>query len=254
MRVLMIICLMFSGQSIARDMEAVTSWYQQVALSTLVDGMISRVNSTVGEKVSRGTILIELDQRAYTSRLAAAESRLEAATQQNAEAKRELDRSLELYDRTLLSDHERKQAEIEAASADATYREADAELAKIRLHIDYSRITAPFDGIVEDIYVQPGQAIINRQQAQPLLSLCYTKKMKVVAKVSAQEADELKPGVPVQIGLRGQWLDGEISRLGLKPVAEDANGPRYLLEASFQPPESVLIRAGEKAVLRIPDE
>jgi RND family efflux transporter MFP subunit len=235
-------------------MEAVTSWYQQVALSTLVDGMISRVNSTVGEKVSRGTILIELDQRAYTSRLAAAESRLEAATQQNAEAKRELDRSLELYDRTLLSDHERKQAEIEAPSADATYREADAELAKIRLHIDYSRITAPFDGIVEDIYVQPGQAIINRQQAQPLLSLCYTKKMKVVANVSAQEADELKPGVPVQIGLRGQWLDGEISRLGFKPVAEDADGPRYLLEASFQPPESVLIRAGEKAVLRIPDE
>ncbi|RLW68432.1 MAG: hypothetical protein B6D71_13845, partial [gamma proteobacterium symbiont of Stewartia floridana] len=141
MRVLMLICLLYSGQSLALDLEAVTSWYQQVELSTTVDGMVSRVNAGEGEKVSRGTILIELDQRAYTSRLAAAESRLEAATQQNAEAKRELDRSLELYDRTLLSDHERKQAEIEAAESDAAYREADAQLAKVRLDIDYSRIT-----------------------------------------------------------------------------------------------------------------
>ncbi|MCG7896308.1 MAG: efflux RND transporter periplasmic adaptor subunit [Candidatus Thiodiazotropha taylori] len=254
MRVLMLICLLYSGQSLALDLEAVTSWYQQVELSTTVDGMVSRVNAGEGEKVSRGTILIELDQRAYTSRLAAAESRLEAATQQNAEAKRELDRSLELYDRTLLSDHERKQAEIEAAESDAAYREADAQLAKVRLDIDYSRITAPFDGIVEEVYVQPGQAVINRQQAQPLLNLCHTGRMKVTTDVTAQQADKLKPGIGVQIGLRGQWLNGEISRVGLKPVAEDANGARYLLEATFQPPEAAVVRAGEKAVLRIADE
>ncbi|MEJ2619479.1 MAG: efflux RND transporter periplasmic adaptor subunit [Candidatus Thiodiazotropha sp.] len=250
----MIICLLFSGQSVALDLQAVTNWHQMVELSTSVNGMVSRVNAAVGERVSRGTILLELDQRAYTSRLAAAESRLEATTQQNAEAKRELDRSLELYDRTLLSDHERKQAEIVAAEADAAYREADAELAKVRLLIDYSRITAPFDGIIEEIHVQPGQAVINRQQAQPLLTLCRTERMKVVTDVTAQQAETLKSGMAVQIGVRGQWLKGEISRSGLVPVAEDANGPRYRLEASFQPPEGTLIRAGEKAVLRIADE
>jgi multidrug efflux system membrane fusion protein len=239
---------------VALDLQAVTSWYQVVELSTSVNGMVSRVNTAVGERVSRGTILLELDQRAYTSRLAAAESRLEATTQQNAEAKRELDRSLELYDRTLLSDHERKQAEIEAAEADAAYREADAELAKVRLLIDYSRITAPFDGIVAAIHVQPGQAVINRQQAQPLLTLCHAEQMKVVTDVTAQQAEALKPGTAVQVGVRGQWLKGEISLLGLVPVAEDANGPRYRLEASFQPPVETLIRAGEKAVMRIADE
>ncbi|MES9927853.1 MAG: biotin/lipoyl-binding protein, partial [Candidatus Thiodiazotropha sp. 6PDIVS] len=69
----MIFCLLFSGQSIAQDLEAVTDWYQQVELSTLVDGMVSRVNGIEGEAVSRGTILIELDQRGFKSQLAAAE-------------------------------------------------------------------------------------------------------------------------------------------------------------------------------------
>ncbi|MES9861626.1 MAG: efflux RND transporter periplasmic adaptor subunit [Candidatus Thiodiazotropha sp. LLP2] len=250
----MIFCLLVSGQSIAQDLEAVTDWYQQVELSTLVNGMVSRVNGIEGEAVSRGTILIELDQRGFKSQLAAAESRLEATTQQNAEAKRELDRALELYDRTLLSDHERKQAEIEAAMSDAAYREAEAQLVKIRLQREYSKITAPFDGVVEKIYVQPGQAVINRDSAVPLLHFCDTSRMKAVTDIDARGAVKLKPGTAVQIGVRGKWLKGEISRLGLKPVSEDANGARYPLEASFQIPESTLIRAGEKAVLRISDE
>ncbi|MES9941957.1 MAG: efflux RND transporter periplasmic adaptor subunit [Candidatus Thiodiazotropha sp. 6PLUC2] len=250
----MIFCLLISGQSMAQDFEAVTDWYQRVELSTFVDGMVSRVNGNEGEAVSRGTILIELDQRAYKSELAAAESRFEATVQQNAEAKRELDRALELYDRTLLSDHERKQAEIEAAMSDAAYREADAQLMKIRLQREYSKITAPFDGVVERVYVQPGQAVVNRDKAVPLLLFCDTTRMKAVTDIDARDADKLKSGTAVQIGVRGSWLKGEISRLGLEPVSEDANGARYPLEATFQVPESTLIRAGEKAVLRIADE
>jgi membrane fusion protein, multidrug efflux system len=254
MRLLMIFCLLISGQAMAQDLEAVTGWYQQIELSTVVDGMVSRINVSEGDVVTQGTLLVEFDQRAHKTQLAAAESRLKAASLQNAEAKRELDRDLELYDRTLLSDHERKQAEIETAKADALLRGAEAELVEIRLQREYSRITAPFDGIVESIYVQPGQAVINREKAIPLLNLCDSKTMKVMADIDARGADKLKPGTAVQIGVRGTWLKGEVSRLGLVPVSEDANGARYALEASFHPPEAVLIRAGEKAVLRIEDE
>lgn len=250
----MIFCLLISGQTMARDLEAVTAWYQQVELSTLVDGMVSRVNASEGDIVTQGTLLVEFDQRALKSRFAAAESALKAASLQHAEAKRELDRALELYDRTLLSDHERKQAEIETAKADALLREAEAEMVEIRLQREYSHITAPFDGIVESIYVQPGQAVINREKAVPLLNLCGLGTMRVVADIDARGADKLKPGAAVQIGVRGTWLKGAVSRLGLVPVSEDANGSRYALEASFQPPDTILIRAGERAVLRIEDE
>ncbi|MET0050786.1 MAG: efflux RND transporter periplasmic adaptor subunit [Candidatus Thiodiazotropha sp.] len=254
MKGLLIICLLFSGQLVARDLEAVTDWVQRVELSTPVSGMIGHVNVNVGDRVTRGTVLIELDQRLFQARLAAAESRVEATSQEKDESRRELDRSLELYDRTLLSDHERKLAEIEAARTDAAFRKADAELAKVRLDREYSRIAAPFDGIVEQVFVQSGQAVINRIQATPLLSLCETGRMKVVSRIDEKGAAELKTGAPVQVGVRGQWLDGQLSMIGLQPVERDVNGASYTLEAQFDLPEDLMLRAGEKAMLRLQDE
>ncbi|MEW8505997.1 MAG: efflux RND transporter periplasmic adaptor subunit [Candidatus Thiodiazotropha sp.] len=254
MRLLLVICLLFSGELIARDLEALTDWNNRLALTTLVNGMVARINVDVGSAVKRGEVLVELDQRRYKSRLAAAESRLEAASQQNEEAKRELDRALELYDRTLLSDHERKQAEIAAATSDASYREAEAKLIAIRLQREYSRIAAPFDGIVEAIHVHPGQAVINRQTAMPILSLIDNSRMKAVAEVDAATAVTLRPGMGVKIGVRGEWMDGTIHLLGMHPLTRDSGGSRYRLEALFSPTEEMAIRAGEKAVVRLNDE
>jgi multidrug efflux system membrane fusion protein len=249
-----IVCLLFSGQLAARDLEAITEWYNKVELSTLVSGMVGRINVDEGASVKRGEVLLELDQRRYQSRLAAAESRLEATSQQNEEVKRELDRSLELYDRTLLSDHERKQAEIAAAASDAAYREAEAKLVKIRLQREYSRIAAPFDGVVASIRVQPGQAVINRYSVTPLMTLIDNSRMKAVTGVDERTLNGLKQGMDVQVGVQGQWFDGTIRRLGLLPMVGDSNGSRYQLEVVFSPSKDRVIRAGEKAVVRLKNE
>jgi multidrug efflux system membrane fusion protein len=247
----MIVCLLFSGQLLAQDLEAWTDWNNRVELSTPVSGMVSRINVQPGGAVKRGEVLLELDQRGYQSRLAAVESRMEAASQQHQEAKRELDRALELYDRTLLSDHERKQAEIAAAVSDAAYREAEAKLVTIRLQKEYSRITAPFDGIVESVHVQPGQAVINRHTSVTLITLIDNSQMKALAEVDEGTVSGLKRGMVVQVGVRGQWLKGKIERLGMHPVKQHAKGSKYLLEVVFSPGPESLIRAGEKAVVRV---
>jgi multidrug efflux system membrane fusion protein len=247
----MVIFLLFSGQLMAQDLEARTDWNSRVELSTMVSGMVGRINVEPGAWVKRGEVLLELDQRGYQSRLAAAESRMEATSQQHDEAKRELDRALELYDRTLLSDHERKQAEIAAAVSDAAYREAEAKLVMIRLQKEYSRITAPFDGIVEFIHVQPGQAVINRYASVALITLIDNHEMKALAEVDERTVSGLKQGMVVQVGVQGQWLKGKIERVGMHPVTQDEKGSKYPLEVVFSPDSGSLVRAGEKAVVRL---
>ena len=116
LRVLLCCGLLFSGNLLAKEIPALLDWQQRMELGTLLDGMVSKVNVGIGQQVNRGSLLIELDQREIQARLAWAESRVAAAKLQQDEARRELDRSLELYDRTLLSNHERILAEIEAAS------------------------------------------------------------------------------------------------------------------------------------------
>ncbi|MCU7812282.1 MAG: efflux RND transporter periplasmic adaptor subunit [Candidatus Thiodiazotropha sp. (ex Notomyrtea botanica)] len=246
--------LLFSSQLKAQDLSAVTDWYNRVTLTTVSSGMVGKVNVSVGDQVAQGSLLIELDQRKLNARLAAAESRREAAMQVNSEARRELDRSLELYDRTLLSDHERKLAEIEAAKADAAFREAEAKLTAIRLQKEYSRINAPFNGLVAALHVQPGQSVINRLDATPLVTLVENRRMRASAQIDERTLPGLQIGDPVKIGVRGQWLEGEILLLGLDPIATSTNGALYAVEAGFAPAEGMGLRAGEQAVLRLPDE
>ncbi|MEW8585681.1 MAG: efflux transporter periplasmic adaptor subunit, partial [Candidatus Thiodiazotropha sp.] len=64
----------------------------------------------------------------------------------------------------------------------------------------------------------------------------------------------LRPGMAVDVGVRGEWLDGTVNLLGLNPVARDAGGSRYRLEALFTPSMEMAIRAGEKVVVRLNDE
>lgn len=247
-RVLLICGLLISGNLSAMDLTAVLDWQQRVELGTLVDGVVSKVNVTRGERVSRGTLMIELDQREVLARLAWAEARAAAAKLEKDEARRELDRALDLYDRTLISDHERKQAEVDAANADAMVHLADAELTQIRIERDYARIKAPFDGIVIALGAFPGQALVNRLQSQPLITLAATQRMKALSHVSQEVAGRLETGQMVKVSVRGEWIDGEIAFIGLEP-----EGQEYPLEVLFTPPEQVQLRAGETGTVRIDD-
>jgi len=242
--------LCLSGSLPAQDLEGVLEWQHPVELGTLVDGVVNRVNVKVGERVARGTLLVELDQRENQARQAWAEAWRAAAQQQQAEARRELDRSLELYDRTLLSDHERKQAEIEAARADARFREADAVLVGIRLQREYSKVTAPFDGVVVAVYTYPGQALVNHLQITPLITLADPATLKVVARVDAEHAASLKVGGKVQVGFDGDWLPGRISSIGLKPPA-DSHGGGYRLEVTLDAGPKKPLKADQRVVVRV---
>ena len=244
--------LLLSGSLMARDLEGSSDWGKRVVLSTSVSGMVSKVHTAAGDEVEQGVLLLALDTRGNQASLVAAQARKEATRQLNEETRRELDRTLELYDRTLISEHERKLAEIALAESDAALHEAEAKLVRIRLQREYSRVKAPFSGLVLAVHVQPGQAVINRHQAAPLVTLVDHRQMLAHALTDAPGLKGVKRGDPVQIGVRGKWLDGRISGWGNEP--SQAGGGGYRLEARFSPDPGMGLRAGEPLVIRLPDE
>ena len=251
LRILLLGGLLASGSLSAMDLQGKLDWGRRIELGTVLNGMVTRVHVEPGDEVARGTLLVELDQRSLRATLASAEAKVALSRLQQAEAGRELDRTLELYDRTLLSDHEKQQAEIAAAGADAQLRQAEAEVTRLRSKLDYSRITAPFDGLVAAVSVQPGQPLVNRLQPVPVVTLVEVSRMRAVAGIDAATARTLKPGTRLKIGLRQQWLDGELASIGLEPVAGASTEGLYRLEAWITPPRELGLRAGETLVVRI---
>lgn len=246
--------LMLSVPLMALDLQGVSDWANRVVLSTSVSGMVSKLHVAAGDEVEQGTLLLSLDARAHQARLVAAQARLEATRQLNEETRRELDRTLELYDRTLISDHERKLAEIALAESDASLREAEAKLVSVSLKRDYSRIKAPFSGRVLAIHVQPGQAVINRTEATPLVTLADHHSMLARAPVDQPTLARLQRGDPVQVGVRGKWLDGRVAGWEHEPVEGSGAAPSYRVAAQFTPEPAMSLQAGEPLVIRLPDE
>ncbi len=80
--------------------------------------------------------------------------------------------------------------------ADATIKQKQAELENARLNLSYTVITAPEDGMVSKINVQPGQFV---QAGQSLFSIVSDDAVWVVANFKETQLDKMKVGQKVTV-------------------------------------------------------
>ena len=232
------VCLAGMSAS-AADYPAVLAWMQRVVLSTPVSGVVTLVPAVAGERVSEGQVLVQLDKRPFESALRKAEAQAHKYRLNREEAERELQRTRELYERTVISVHDLQVEEIAFASADADYASARAELEAAQLHLEYATVLAPFAGLVLEVGVAPGQTVVNTQQATPMVTLARDRPMVAHARVTAEEARALSPGQAATVEVNGQTYPAKVVQIGAEA---DASG-RDDLSVSFDPGDATL-RAG----------
>lgn len=223
----------------ASEYAAALAWTQRVVLSTPVSGVVTSVPVVVGERVSEGQVLVQLDLRPFESALRDAEAQARKHRLNRDEAERELQRTRELYARTVISIHDLQLQEIAFAAADADYASALAQLEAARLHLEYATVRAPFSGLILEVPAATGETVVNTQQATPLVTLARDRPMSARAFVSADAAGALAPGQGVEVRIAGQTYAGRVVAVGVEP---DADG-RYALTVSFDPGDAPL-RAG----------
>jgi len=106
------------------------------------------------------------------------------------------------------------QREAELAAARAGVTQAEAQLAAARQQLDYTRVTAPADGVVgSDVPVQPGQVV---QPGQTLLTLVFSSSKWVQANFKETQLGRVRVGQPatVRVDLLGRTFHGHVERLG----------------------------------------
>lgn len=233
--------------------KASLQWAQRVELSTLVSGNIAEVNVDVGSRVKAGDTLLRLDDRGFKAQLTKAQADNAHAKDALDEAKRELERSQELFDRTVLSIHDLQLVKIALARAQADYRGTQAALEQAKLDLEHSTIRAPYDGIVLHRQAQVGQTVISRLQATPLLVLARSDRMIARAGVVRKDLDKIKLGQSLEVQVGGETLTGKVVRLGLEPMPEEVGPePVYAVDIQFTPPADNDLRAGQQAAVPLP--
>ena len=251
-RILLVLVMSsFQSAAVAETLRASLDWSQRVALGLSVSGVIARVAVQPGQRVEKGQLLVALDDQHLRARIARAEAELEEARQSREEGARELQRATELYDRTVLSDHDLQLAQIDEARARAAWHRAQADLAEARVLLQQSRIPAPFAGLVVAVTAQPGQAVISGLRAETLVELAQDSPLLARAAVGAEQAARLTQDSVVRVEIGGRQLDARLRHIGLEPLKVDEAGPLYELQVLFDRPAAFSARAGLPALIHV---
>jgi RND family efflux transporter MFP subunit len=199
--------------------------YLKVELHAKVSGYVDQINVDIGDEVKAGQLLARLEVPELRNELARAK-----AAEQRAGAEYK-DAHL-AYTRLLAVDKEHPnlvaQQELDAAEAkdhttEAAVASAKAEVERDQTLLSYTRISAPFDGVITRRYADPGSLIqagtTSDTQSLPLVCLSDNYRLRLDAAVSVNDINGIKIGDQVQViveSLNGKSFTGTITRFSRK--------------------------------------
>lgn len=131
----------------------------KVEVKSKASGQIFELNVVEGQEVTKGDLLIALDQKTALNDYDQAKADLELAEANATQQENNYRRSAELFDKSMISQQERDLANVESVRAKSSLVKARAALSSADERLRDTRIRAPIDGIVLTKNVEIGQII-----------------------------------------------------------------------------------------------
>ena len=232
----------------AEEIEATLAWSKRVELSTSVNGIVQKVFAQPGKIVAKGEVLIQLNPRAFKADLKYAKANLKNTDGQRQEAKRELDRQTDMYDRAMLSEHDLQIAKNNFIAAQAHYHQAQSSLTKAKLNLEYSTIRAPFNAIVINVIAVKGQVVASVITPPVLVVVAQAQRMLARFYAKSDKVSDLVVNQGVNIDVAGRTYQGKILNIALEP--DKLKPDHYAVDVIFDS-KNTLLRAGQKVTVKL---
>jgi RND family efflux transporter MFP subunit len=185
---------------------------QTVDVSSPVVGLLEKVHVRRGDKVRKGQVLANLESNAEiaAAELARYKSELVAPTQ-TAEskiefAKRKFERRKDMHAEKFMSEQEVDEAENELKLAQSELKMAreNREIAKLEWRqqssqLELRTIRSPFDGVVIDQSIYPGEVVEPSGQKKNILKLAQLNPLRVYVIMPMNAFGKVKQGMKVDV-------------------------------------------------------
>ncbi|MDH0866057.1 efflux RND transporter periplasmic adaptor subunit [Mitsuaria sp. GD03876] len=165
-----------------------------------LQAIVLAVHKENGERVKRGDLLVRLDDTAIRDTVQSADESARAASQSFEQAERQYQRLKTLQAQGMSSIQAMEDAEIRRNNAQSDLVAARARVATARQQQQRTEVRAPFDGVVSDRKVSPGDSA---QLGKELIKVMDPASMRFEGLVSADRMSELKLGQTVYFRVNG---------------------------------------------------
>jgi RND family efflux transporter MFP subunit len=222
--------------------------FQDVEVHAKVAGYIRKIYVDVGDHVKEGQTLAVLEVPELAAQLAGADAAVRAAQEQIPRAQGDLQRAQSTHSAAhsayarlkqaadsragLVAQQEVDDAQAKDLGAEAQVQSSEAELSAAKQQLEvaqanqrqytalssYTRIVAPFAGVITNRYADTGALIqagtASNTQAMPVARLAQTSKLRLVLPIPESVASQIHLGDPVKVSVQAldQEIEGKVSR------------------------------------------
>ena len=205
----------------------------QSSIQAQVTATATAVNAQVGQAVSKGQVLVRLNNQDNAARLAQAQANLSATQVQATLAKNMMQRKKRLLDQGFISKVEYEQA---AVDYQAQLENVRAQQANVNIAQKADRdgtILSPISGVITKREVESGQTVA---AGQTLFEIVDPNQLEIQGKLPSDMQAALKVGQKIEYTIQGNPAQLTAVLTRISPVADPASRQ---IEFFAQPNETI---------------
>ncbi len=181
---------------------------ERVNVGAQVSGQVKSLKVKLGDRVTKGQLIAEIDDVPQRNDLRNAEAALnvvkadlQAKQAQLKQASLRFKRQRQMLNEDASSREDFETAETTLASTRAELSALNAKLVQAQIDVDkkkvdlgYTKVVAPMDGIVIAVVTQQGQTVNSSQSAPTIIKLARLDVMTIKAQISEADITPISPG------------------------------------------------------------
>ena len=150
---------------------------KDILLNSEMSGLITQMHVNSGNSVKKGQLILSMDESIINANISELKSQLEYANYM-------LDKQVDLFEKELGTELDKKTAENQVNSLEAKLKTLEVQKSKMN-------VIAPFSGIVDEVYAKTGQLVAPQM---PILRLVNNTQVEIIASVSEKHFKNIKKG------------------------------------------------------------
>lgn len=198
-----------------------------VEVKSKASGEVLELLVEVGDYIEAGALLVRIDPRTVTNRLAQADAELKAAQSRRTISVSQMKRAESLLKKGTFTEADYEAAALELANAQAQVVSAEVAVENARIAVDDTDIRAPVSGSVIEKPVEKGQVISSPTQdfggGTLLLKMADLSAVRIRALVDETDIGKVRPGMPATVTVSAypnQPFGGEVIKIEPQAVVE----------------------------------
>ena len=187
------------------SIDGVVEATRQSTVSAQISGRVKGIFFDVGDRVSKGQVILKIDEREANQALAGSRAQLSQAEAALENARLNYERSKQLFEQKFISQAalDKAKSDYDMAQAQAAASEAGAQ--QSALAQSYTSVIAPYAGVVSARMVEMGEMVT---VGKPLMTGFDPSQLRVISNVPQDKLKDIgsRPSVTIEVPSLSRWI------------------------------------------------